>query len=112
MKDVLGYELSYAPPSMFEKTGNMRISKAKSALKTKLQVELTARHSTPPEAIVLDGCAILWVIRWPAHGVVRDFVENVFQYTVNHLKVCDTYLIFDRYRVSVKSRNFSFECFF
>ena len=97
MKDVLGYELSYAPPSMFEKTGDMRISKAKSALKTKLQVELTVRHSAPPKAIVLDGCAILWVIRWPAHGVVRDFVENVFQYTANHLKVSDTYLIFDRY---------------
>lgn len=46
MKDVLGYELSYAPPSMFEKTGDMRISKAKSALKTKLQVELTARHTS------------------------------------------------------------------
>ena len=59
MKDVLGYELPYAPPSMFDKTGEMRISKAKSTLKTRLQVELTKRRIVSPSAIVLDGCAIL-----------------------------------------------------
>ena len=97
MKDVLGYELSHVPPSMFDKTGDMRISKAKSTLKAKLQVELTMRRTASPKATVLDGCAILWVIRWPAHGIVKDFVENLFEYISNLQKVCDTYLIFDRY---------------
>lgn len=97
MKDVLSYELADAPPSMFDKSGDMRITKAKSTLKTKLQVELTDRRTVPADAIILDGCAILWVVRWPAHGVVQDFIKNLVEYVSSHLRVADTYLIFDRY---------------
>ena len=47
-------------------------------LKTKLQVELADRRSLPPDVIVLDGCAILWIVRWPAHGLVKDlFAECI-----------------------------------
>lgn len=97
MKDVLSYELASAPPSMFDKSGEMRITKAKSSLKTKLQVEQSERFSTPPDVIVLDGCAILWVVRWPAHGLVQDFIKNFLDYLSRHLNITDTYLIFDRY---------------
>ena len=97
MKDVLGYELAAVPPSMFDETSEMHITKSKSTLKTNLQVELTDRRSIPPDVLVLDGCAILWVVNWPAHGLVQDFIRNVVDYVSSHLRIADTYLIFDRY---------------
>ena len=42
MKDVMGY----VPPSMFDETGEMRITK--STLKSKLQIEVIYRRSIPP----------------------------------------------------------------
>ena len=97
MKDVLGYELAAVPPSMFDEAGEMRITKSKSTLKTKLQIELTDRRSVPPDVIILDGCAIMWVIHWPAHGLVQDYIKNVVDYVRSQLQIADTYLIFDRY---------------
>jgi len=82
---------------MFDKSGEMRITKAKSSLKTKLQLEQSERFSTPPDVIILDGCATLWVVRWPAHGLVQDFIKNFLDYLSSHLNINDTYLIFDRY---------------
>ena len=25
-----------------------------------------------PDAIIIDGCAVLWVISWPSSGIVED----------------------------------------
>ena len=97
MKDVLSYELAFAPPSVFDKSGEMRNTKAKSSLNTKLQVEQSECLSTPANVIVLDGCAILWVICRPAHGLMQDFIKNFLDYLSRHLNITDTYLIFDRY---------------
>ena len=98
LKDVLSYELAAIPPSLFdEKSGEMRLSSSKSTLKSKLKVELTDRRSSPADAIVLDGCAVLWVVNWPNHGTVGDFVRNVVSYISHCLQTADTYLIFDRY---------------
>ena len=38
--DVLAKELAVYPPSMFDASGKMKSAKAKSVLKTKLQVEV------------------------------------------------------------------------
>ena len=96
MKDVLNYELASAPPSMFDKSGEMRITKAKSSLNTKLQVEQSECLSTHANVIVLDRCAILWVVCWPAYGLMQDLIKNFFDYLSRHLNITDTYLIFDR----------------
>lgn len=79
---------------MFDDTGEMHLTKSKSTLKTKLQVELINRRSVPPYVIVLDGCAILWVIHWSAHGLVQDYTKNLGEYLACHLKIADTFLIF------------------
>ena len=97
MKDVMQYELAGVPPSMFDETGEMRITKSKSTLKTKLQVDLTERRSIPSDAILLDGCAILWVMSWPVHGTVQDYIRKFVDYISLKLVNGDTYLIFDRY---------------
>ena len=62
MKDVMGYQVAGVSPLMFDETGEMRITKSKTTLKSKLQVEVTYCRSIPPDAIILDGCAIMWVI--------------------------------------------------
>ena len=67
VEQILSYELAPVPSSEFEeKTRDLRIAKSKSILKNKLQVEQSARATGQPDAIVIDGCAILWVIHWPS----------------------------------------------
>ena len=47
---------------MFDETGEVHIIKSKYTLKSKLQVEVTDCRSIPLDAIILDGCAIMWVM--------------------------------------------------
>ena len=69
-----------------EKTRDLRIAKSKSILKNKLQVEQSARATGQPDAIVIDGCAILWVVYWPSKGSVQDLVTNFVKYVKGKLK--------------------------
>ena len=95
MKDVLEYELSPVPTSLFEDSGEMRTPKAKSTLKRKLQVD--AESVGVRTCVILDGCAILWVIHWPTTGTVADYVKNFVAYIQRLLHCTDVYLVFDRY---------------
>jgi hypothetical protein len=97
IKDVLSHELSPVPTSMFTEDG-MRIAKNKSQLKKSLQVELSSRRAGTTDVLVIDGSALLWVIHWPADGIVQDYVSNVKQRIQKLLQDYDVYLVFDRYR--------------
>ena len=90
MKEVLGCKLAAVPASMFDEAVDMWITKAKLTLKTKLQVELIDHHSVPPDAIILDECAVLWVICWPTNGLAKDYIKNLVNYIESHLKAADT----------------------
>ena len=69
LRDMLKYELAAVPTSIFdEKRGELRISKSKSILKPRLQVEVTYPSRGTGDAVVIDGCAILWVLQWPSKG--------------------------------------------
>ena len=85
---ILSYELASVPTSMFnEKMRKLRIAKSKSILKNKLQVEQSARATGQPDAIVIDGCAILsWIVHWPSKGSVQDLVTNVVKHVTSKLK--------------------------
>ncbi|KAH3892789.1 hypothetical protein DPMN_016918 [Dreissena polymorpha] len=50
--------LERLPTSMFDNNGNMKIATSKATLKRKLQVTQSARLSSTPDTIVIDGCAI------------------------------------------------------
>ena len=65
---VLHHELPPLPTSMFDETGIMRLSTTKSTLKNKLQVEVPWRLTHEPQATIMNGCAILWIINWPSKG--------------------------------------------
>ena len=96
IKDSLGHELAPVSTSMFDDTGDMRIAKSKSTLKTNLQVEVSDRFAGGANVSVLGGSAILWAVPWPADGSDNDYIAN-FKYAIEkRLRVEDVYLIFDR----------------
>ena len=66
VEDIFCYELAPIPTLLFADTGDMRITKTKSVLKRKLQVEQSSRTLQQPDVVILDGCAILWIIHWPS----------------------------------------------
>ena len=82
---------------MFEDNGDMRITKSKSALKQKLQVEQSSRTLSSPDTIIIDGGALLRIIQWPKQGIIQDFVNNVLEYVFRKLEHSDVYVRFDRY---------------
>ena len=94
--DVLSYELSPVPASLFDDSGAMR-AQSKAVLKTKLQVEQSSRIQGVPDAVISDGCAMLWIVHWPTSGTVEDYVVNSMGSIKYHLERGDVYLVFDRY---------------
>ena len=104
MKEVLKYELTPMPLSMFKTDGSPRICKAKSDFMNGLKVTVPTRGKTPDMTIV-DGCAVLWKIQWPsANGTVQDFVKGFHKFVYDMLKKNDVMIIFDRYYdYSIKS---------
>ena len=87
VEQILSYELAPVPTTMFEeKTRDLCIAKFKSIHMNKLQVEQSARATGQPDAIVIDGCAILWVVHWPSKGSLQDLVTNFVKYIKGKLK--------------------------
>ena len=104
LNDVLTYELAAVPTSIFdEKSGELTISKSKSILKRRLQVEVTNPSRSTGDAVVIDGCVILWVLQWPSKGFIKDVVLNCVKYATNKMHCYRrTRVIFDRYNTSIK----------
>lgn len=120
-KDVLSYELAPIPTALFDDSGNtnivivyricinfyfvigeMRICKSKADLKKSTRVEVSMRNADRMNCTILDGCAILWCIAWPAssptnQALVADYVKSVKEYLQPRLSLGDVYLVFDRY---------------
>ena len=60
IQNLLSYELSPVPTSMFSDSGYMRIGKSKAQLKTQLQVKLSTRKASQEiQCMVLHGSAVL-----------------------------------------------------
>ena len=55
LTDVFSHELAPVPTSMFEDSGDMRITKSKSTLKRKLQVEQSSRTLPTHETSLLTA---------------------------------------------------------
>lgn len=96
MNNLMAHELSPKPSSMFDDCGHMKEAKTKSTLKNSLKVEVSSRHMNF-DALFLDGCAVMWVVPWPAGGKVQDYLNNFRHYVQGYLQTSDVYLAFDRY---------------
>ena len=87
---------------MFDDNEEMRITKTKSVLKKKLQVEQSSRRVTnelPAEqqVIIIDGCAMIWVIHWQSQGIVQNYIYGIIESILHKLVERHVYLVFDRY---------------
>ena len=77
LEKLLDYELCAIPASTFDDDGYMRKT-TKSVLKTKLEVVCGARSLQAHKVIIIDGCALLWMISWPAlPATVSKYVTSV-----------------------------------
>ena len=73
-------------------------------MKTKLKVEVSGENILQPTDIIIDGCAMLWVVHWPSNGTVKSYIDNIVEYIKRKLKKANVYLVFDRYLdFSIKS---------
>lgn len=96
IKHVISYELFSVPTSLFDENGVMR-AQSKAVLKTKLKVEQSSQVQGAPDTVIIDGCAMLWTVHWPTNGTVLDYVINFMGTIKYHLRLCDVYLIFNKY---------------
>ena len=84
VEQILSYELAPVPTSKFEELEICVLPSQ--SLKNKIQVEQSARATGLPDAIVIGGCAILWVVHWPSKGSVQDLVTIFVKYVKGKLK--------------------------
>ncbi len=48
------------------------------------------------DAVIIDGCVMLWSVRSPTSDTVEDYIINFMGTIKYHLERGDVYLIFDR----------------
>ena len=65
IETLFSHELAPVPTALFDETGDMRTT-SKAVLKNKLIVSSVVRNQPSLSVLVLDGCAILWTVPWPA----------------------------------------------
>ena len=104
-KTLFSYELARFPSSLFDSNGDMRTT-SKSVLKSKIKVECSQRNLGPCDVVILDACAVLWTVPWPASPAkVSDFVIAAVFSIMRHLYSTKVlHVVFDRYNDnSIKS---------
>ena len=104
LEDVLKFELSSIPFSLFENNGQIRVSKSKSDLKKALQVEMSLRLQPKSNVAIIDVCAQLWAASWLTNGTVEDLGDALHHLVLSYLTAnADVYLVSDRYyKYSIK----------
>ena len=75
----------------------MRINGNKADLKNVLKVDVSARTQDNPDAVIVDGCAMLYAVYWPTDGTVEDLLQSIKTYLKQYDEASTLYLIFDRY---------------
>ena len=103
---LFSHELAPFPSALFGADGEMRTT-SKSVLKSKIKVECSLRKHDPSDVVIVDGCAVLWTIPWPAAPAkVSTFVEAAVSSLVRHVDEAKIlHIVFDRYYgTSIKSQ--------
>ena len=63
-----------------------------------LKKEMFSRVPTKEfSAVIIDGSAISYTVKWPTKGTVADYVTNYWKYIARKLALHDVHLVFDRY---------------
>lgn len=91
LENLLSFELSPVPPSLFDEYGSLRKG-TKSIMLHKLAVWCENRHV--PEVDIIDGNEMLYHITWPKVGKVKNLLQN---FTRAAEKQYSVIVVFDRY---------------
>ncbi|KAL8560458.1 hypothetical protein ACOMHN_054361 [Nucella lapillus] len=95
---LFSHELAPLPTALFDETGDMRTT-SKAVLKNKINIVCGVRNKPSPSVVVLDGCAILWTVPWPAAPAQVSAFINAAITTI--LRRADNtsvlHVVFDRY---------------
>ena len=97
LDDVFSYELSPIPVSIFKENGEMRMIGNKSDLKNRVKVDVSIRIQDVVNAVIIDGCAMLYAVYWPTDGTVNDLIQSIKVYLKQYDDAQNMHLIFDRY---------------
>ena len=54
-------------------------------------INISSRIQGVPDAVIIDGCAMQWIVHWPTSGTVEDYVINFMGAKKYHLQRCDVY---------------------
>ena len=79
----------------------MRICSPKPDLTSKIQIAMSGRTISCLDCLVLDGCAILWVVQWPSNTnnqkvTAKDCIDSFESYILHRLEDTDIYLVVDK----------------
>ncbi|KAL8582263.1 hypothetical protein ACOMHN_037020 [Nucella lapillus] len=95
---LFSHELAPLPTALFDETGDMRTT-SKAVLKNKIKIVCGVRNKPSPSIVVLDGCAILWTVPWPAapaqvSAFINAAITTILRRADNTLVL---HVVFDRY---------------
>ena len=98
IETLFSHELASHPTSLFDEKGDMRVT-SKAALKNRMRTMSCSRREESPTVIILDGCAILWTVLWPAAPAkVSDFVTSAVTNLMGRIQSASkSHIVFDRY---------------
>ena len=105
IETLFSHELALHPTALFDEDGDMRTT-SKAALKNKIQILRSVRNQQPPTVVVLDGCAVLWTVPWPAvPAKVSAFIAAAVDAILQRIQsALVSHVAFDRYyKLSTKS---------
>ena len=81
----------------------MKSAKSKSSL-SKIGKKVSFWSMKKSELVVIDGCAILLVVKWPTNRLVSYYIANYCDFVFLKLQSHDMAVVFDRYHdFSIKS---------
>ena len=98
LETALNYRLAPIPPTLFQGNGEIWNPKAKSVLKTILEVTVLGRAWRAPNAVVIDGSAIFYTADWQNRRTITELSESMSKYIEENLMLQDICIVFDRYR--------------
>lgn len=105
IETLFSHELALQSTALFDENGDMRTT-SKAALKNKIQILSGVRNQEPPTVVILDGCAILWTVPWPAAPAkVSAFITAAVATILRRVQAAPvSHVVFDRYyKLSTKS---------
>ena len=86
LDDVFSYELSPIPDSLFKENGEMRMIGHKADLRNRLKEDVSVRIQDAVNAVIIDGCAMLYAVYWPTDGTVNDLIQSIKVYLKQYEK--------------------------